>query len=290
MPKPMVLSEQKFREDVKAGTVPADASLRKGFVAEAKAASDAERTIDFVISTDSVDRMGDTIAVDGWKLANYRKNPVVLWSHDPRMIPIAKASNIRVEDGKLKARAEFAGREISGLADAVYRAIKAGFLNAVSVGFAPIKYAFSEADGRTWGIDFLEQELLEFSVVGIPANAEALVEARSAGEFDTKEFEEWAGKLLAASGQTVISTQKMASILALPAEFRATAKKMPDGAKGARGQLLRCANITERAIKGEASPPPEKSETELEPLAPPEEKTAGTPRLDMARRRLALIA
>lgn len=285
MPKPMVLSEQKFREDAKAGTVPAKASLRKGFVAEAKAVSDAERCIDFVISTESVDRMGDTIAVDGWKLANYRKNPVVLWAHDSKMMPVAKASNIRVEDGKLKARAEFMPREISGFADAVYRAFKAGFLNAVSVGFSPIKYAFSEEDGRTWGIDFLEQELLEFSCVPIPANAEALVEARSADGFDTKEFEDWAEKLLASSGRSIIATEKMASILAIPAEFRSIAKKIPDAAKGARGQLLRCANLAEKIIGAPVAEPAVKPNIET----PPVEEVKTTPRLDMARRRLSLI-
>jgi len=45
---------------------------------------------------------------------------------------------------------------VNGFADAVFRAIKAGFLNAVSVGFSPIKYAFSEEDGRTFGVDFLQ--------------------------------------------------------------------------------------------------------------------------------------
>jgi hypothetical protein len=56
------------------------------------------RSLDFVISTASVDRYGDTVAVDGWKLTNFRKNPVVLWMHDNTMLPVGKASNVRVED------------------------------------------------------------------------------------------------------------------------------------------------------------------------------------------------
>jgi hypothetical protein len=105
MPKPNLVSEEQFREAAKAGAV-GEAQLRKAFVAEVKALGE-DRSIDFVISTDAVDRMGDTIAVDGWQLANYRKNPVVLWAHDSYMHPIAKASNIRIEDGQLKARAQF---------------------------------------------------------------------------------------------------------------------------------------------------------------------------------------
>lgn len=242
-----VLSEREFRDKAKAGT-PIDAGMRKSFVAEIKAPADATRTIDFVISTASVDRMGDTIAVDGWQLANYRKNPVVLWAHDPSMLPVAKASNIRVEDGKLKATAEFMPREISGFSDAVFQAIKSGFLNAVSVGFDPIKYAFSEDNSRSMGVDFLQQELLEFSVVPIPANAEALVEARAAG-IDVGPIQEWAEGIIKGLGLATIEAERLKSILGLPEEFRAAAKKIPDSAKGARGQLLRCANMAERVIK-----------------------------------------
>lgn len=182
----------KFRE---ARELPADTSLRKAFTCEVRAVDDESRSLDFTISTDSVDRMGDTISVDGWKLDSYRKNPVVLWAHDSSSLPVAKASNIRVEDGKLKARAEFMPREISGMADAVYLSLKRGFLSATSVGFIPIKYAFSEEDGRSFGIDFIEQELLEFSVVPVPANAEALIEARAAG-IDIEPMLEWARDIL----------------------------------------------------------------------------------------------
>ena len=58
----------------------------------------------------------------------------------------------------------------------VWRMLKAGFLNACSVGFQP-----SEWDESATGIDFKSQSLLEHSVVPIPAHASALVMARSKG-------------------------------------------------------------------------------------------------------------
>lgn len=249
MPKPTLLTEEEFRKAAKESAVPSEAQVRKAFVAEVKAPSDGSRVVDFVISTDAVDRSGDTIAVDGWQLANYRKNPVVLWCHDSSLLPVGKASNVRVEDGKLKSSVEFMTRDISGFADAVFQAVKGGFLNACSVGFAPIKYAFSEADGRQWGVDYIQQELLEWSICPVPCNQEALVEMRSAG-IDLTPFRAWAEKLLGSDGYTVIEQKRLETILALPEEFRATAKKLPPAAKGATGQLLRCANIAERAIKG----------------------------------------
>jgi phage head maturation protease len=56
--------------------------------------------------------------------------------------------------------------------------LKTGFLSATSVGFIPLKYNFVDDPQRRFGIDFLEQELLEFSIVTVPANAEALIEGR----------------------------------------------------------------------------------------------------------------
>jgi hypothetical protein len=55
------------------------------------------------------------------------------------------------------------------------------FISACSVGFVPLKYSFSRDPDRPFGIDFERQELLEVSIVPIPANANALVQGRSAG-------------------------------------------------------------------------------------------------------------
>jgi phage head maturation protease len=57
---------------------------------------------------------------------------------------------------------------------------KKGFLNAVSVGFSPLKqHPRYDDDGKYLGILFEEQELLELSLVPIPANANALQVAKS---------------------------------------------------------------------------------------------------------------
>src|SRR6476660_1874109 len=43
---------------------------------EGKATGDVNRTFTFTISSATPDRHGDSIAVEGWKLDNYKKNPV----------------------------------------------------------------------------------------------------------------------------------------------------------------------------------------------------------------------
>lgn len=179
-------------EQVKAGTVEGESLVRKEFICDeiraVKASDDgtvASRTRQFVISTGNPDRDNDVVEASGWLLENYRKNPVVLWAHDYRSLPIGKATMVGIEGGKLVANAEFADHE---MANTVLRLIDGGFLRATSVGFRPTKYVFNE-DRR--GIDFSEQELLEFSVVPVPANPEALIMSREFAS-DVEQLKSWA--------------------------------------------------------------------------------------------------
>lgn len=147
--------------------------LYKTFSADVKALPDA-RTIKFLISTDSIDRDGDVLDPKGWDLANYKKSPVVLWSHEYGQPPIAKATSIETTANGLAAVAEFPAKGVYPFADTVYELLKGGFLSASSVGFRPIKS--EKATDRERGQNYQQQELLEFSVVPVPANPEALVQ------------------------------------------------------------------------------------------------------------------
>ncbi len=190
MPNNSLISADKFRELAQSGQDQTESGLLKSFSAEVKAEADS-RVLTFTISTASVDRDGDTISVEGWKTAAYRKNPVVLWAHDRRSLPVARSLSESVEGGVFKSRAEFTPAGMTRFNDTVFDMYKAGFLSAVSVGFLPIKWAWTEDKNRKFGIDFMEQELLEYSCVPVPANADALVEARSAG-IDIGPIKDWA--------------------------------------------------------------------------------------------------
>jgi HK97 family phage prohead protease len=128
---------------------------------------------------------GDTIAVDGWKLDAYRKNPVVMWGHDASRTPIGKGRVWR-EGNALVCAVTFApsimGQHVADL-------VAGGCLKATSVGFRPIKMEPSHDKGRGYGIDFKEQELLEFSLVSVPANAEALIRPKHAEQSRKRENE-----------------------------------------------------------------------------------------------------
>jgi len=148
------------------------------------AAPATSKTYRFTISTPSVDRMGDTIAIDGWHLDAYRKNPVVLWGHFAGSLPIGRATAVYVEGNRLIAEMRFSQTEE---ARAVQAQVDEGVLRATSVGFAPLKFSFARDSKRPLGIDFVEQELLEFSVVSVPANPEALLMGNKAAPQNARE-------------------------------------------------------------------------------------------------------
>lgn len=159
---------------------------------EIKEVEGASRMLRFTISTGKPDRDRDVIDPEGWDLRNYKKNPIVMFSHDYRSLPIARTRKIAVEDGKLVADAEFASADMNPLAESVFLMLKGGFLSSTSVGFKPKKYVYNE---ERRGTDFQEQELLEFSIVAVPSNPECLIEARSAG-IDVEPIRAWAKALL----------------------------------------------------------------------------------------------
>lgn len=201
MPQTLI-TEQKFKELAQSGTVTGETGLRKQYIAEVKAADGDSRVLTFTISTASVDRMGDTIAVEGWDFGAYRKNPVVQWAHDYTSLPVAKSLREWIEGGRVKSDAEFTPVGMARFNDTVYEMYKQGFLSAVSVGFQPTKWAWAEDKDRKLGIDFSKQELLEYSAVPVPANPEALLEARAAG-VDISPVKEWAAGLIKQTCATI---------------------------------------------------------------------------------------
>jgi len=142
---------------------------------EVEKANDEERTLRMVGSTGEVDRMGDIIDVKGWKLANYRKNPVILFGHDTWIPAVARAKEVKKEDDKLTFLIEFPPEGVNDLSDKLFNLYKLKIMRASSVGFLPLKYDWIEDEnGRYKGIHFIEQELLELSLVNVPAHPAAL--------------------------------------------------------------------------------------------------------------------
>jgi HK97 family phage prohead protease len=211
-----LLSTDDFRAEVKDGRTP-DATVFRFATTDAETVGDASaRTKRFVFSDATVDHAKDSIDQKGWDLSVFKRNPVALFSHMSWEPPIGRASNVGVQNDKLKGDIEFATAEVYEFADTIYRLVHGEFMKAVSVGFQPKEWAFSTDKDRPYGIDFKKQLLLEISVCPVPCNPNALTEARSAG-IDTRSLVEWAEKVLD-NGDVVFLPRKDVELLRVQAK------------------------------------------------------------------------
>lgn len=140
------------------------------------------RKMKFIISTGAKDRGKEIINMDNWSFENYKMNPIVGYQHavhgsyysdpNPDMIIGKSVVNTDTFSGKkvIVAEAEFEPADINPIADKILKKLVFGSLNAASVGILPV------GNGKTEkGVYYYDgQELLEWSVVNIPMNQEAV--------------------------------------------------------------------------------------------------------------------
>lgn len=149
------------------------------------------RSIGGVISTESVDRDKEVVLARGLDFEAFRKNPIVLFNHDA-LCPIGKCNrgpSHRRKGGvqEVLATTQFAETK---LADEVYSLVAGDFIRGISIGMNPSSMELSPpnpaeirkkpawADARQV---IRKAELIEYSFVSVPANADALTSAVNKG-------------------------------------------------------------------------------------------------------------
>lgn len=146
----------------------------------------AERRVVFRASTPAVDRHGTIVKPEGIQTETFSKNPIFVWAHDaygglsspnPESI-IGKVVGWKRSPDAFDIEVEFAPAEANPKAEQAFRLVKSGFLNAVSIGFLPLKehdepYVDEGGVQRTRTV-YDSVELLEVSLVPIPSNPEAV--------------------------------------------------------------------------------------------------------------------
>lgn len=142
-----------------------------------------KRSVDFVITTETVDSYRTVFKTDGWDLEAYRANPVVAYNHyagSPDPDTIIGTSEVRVEGNSLVATLTL--EEGNLIADKVLRKLQNGTLRGASIGAIPSDGHWGKrAEGQDPDVFYYtKQRLVEWSVVSIPSNPDAL--KRSAGE------------------------------------------------------------------------------------------------------------
>ena len=139
----------------------------------------ANRQVEFVISSETPDTYNTVFRNSGWKLERYNQNPIVCYAHeshskDPDMI--IATSEVRSENGQLIALATFEPADVNPLAEKVFRKIQAGTLRMASIGCNITRghVGDSKLGEDPEIIYFDEMELLEWSIVPLGSNPDAL--------------------------------------------------------------------------------------------------------------------
>ena len=147
-----------------------------------------ENSYVWTLSTDTEDRYRDIIRVNGWSTDNYmRGGAPVLWAHDNTLPPIGTMLTTWKETGGKPGKNRLRGvrnfHKQTELSKDVSILVENDVLRASSVGFMPIKVENRvDREGQFVGFDFLQSDLLEDSVVPVPANPDALVGMKSMGD------------------------------------------------------------------------------------------------------------
>ena len=152
-----------------------------------KAEAGEGRKMTFVASDGTRDSAGTVLNPKGWDLKRYNSNGVVGYQHkvyggwDDTDNPdnVIGKGHAYIEGDKLMVDVEFEPEGMNELADKVYKKLEFGTLKAVSVGFRPLGKGYwgkgDEALGeKNETYYYAGQELLEVSIVNIPANPNAL--------------------------------------------------------------------------------------------------------------------
>jgi len=128
-------------------------------------------TYTFRASTAAVDRQNEVIDQQGWDLGAYKANPVILDSHRYGSIDdiLGKASRVEVMPEGLEIDVQFAPTAKGQMAQQL---VEDGMLRTVSVGFRSKGRRPGQRSGEP--MTHTAMELLEVSMVAIPANREAV--------------------------------------------------------------------------------------------------------------------
>jgi len=169
---------------------------------EAEVVSEKDRILRFRVSDETPDRAGDIVRQAGIDWSKWEKNPVILLAHDYSDFPVGKG----VDHGRAQRGSwvdvKFASKDQYDRAEVAYQLAKPPdrYLNATSIGFIPMKTYSPENEKERkelnlgpFGVVFEKSELLEVSLVSVPANPNAVGMGIVKSAKDPF-FEDWVGK------------------------------------------------------------------------------------------------
>jgi HK97 family phage prohead protease len=193
----------------------------------------------FILSDETRDRYGDIVMASGWQLAAFRKNPIALYAHDSNALPIGRWANVQVDGKKLVGTLELAETgtpAATPTVEAIRSLLDQKILKSVSVGFLPLEAEPLDKENPWDGLRVTKAELVECSVVPVPANPSAtMIRALEALPRETR-------AKLAASGAAPLDYDRKALLAAIgkpTKSIKALAMSLKDKIRDKRAEIVR---------------------------------------------------
>ncbi len=212
-----------------------------------RAPADNSRVVTFRASTPRIDRHGTRVDPSGLKTDAYDKNPIFVWGHDAYGSMFGGTPDMEHVLGRVIAHrkssqafdidVEFATEEENPKADRAFKLVKKGFLNAVSIGFIPLKWHDEgEEAGKMPLRVYDEAEITEISLVSLPSNQDCIALSRhffggtaETRRYDLDEVEAMEVMLRAGAVLNRANKGKLTQAATLINEVLATAAKEEEG-------------------------------------------------------------
>lgn len=223
-----------------------------------KEVDEEKREIRGMASTPEVDRQGDIVEPKGAEFAN---DIPLLWQHDSSQpvgrVKLGKATKEGIPfTAKILKFAEPAG--LKARVDEAWQSVKSGLVSAVSIGFRAKEYSIIEETG---GLRFTAVEIMELSLVTIPANAGATIQAVKSADFIQR-------AALGVKSPSGVTEKKNKPITITPKEGTTMKKTYTDQLKSFADELDKIDNeldeILEKSAEDNSTPDAATEEREAE--------------------------
>lgn len=149
---------------------------------ETKEVDSDQRVITGIATTPRVDSYNDIVEPEG---VQYR-GPVNLYLYHDTKLPVGNVQFGKATKAGIPFKATLPDVKEEGTVrervNEAWHSLKYKLLQAVSIGFKPLEYTYIE---DSYGVHYHQWEMLELSLVGVPANPDAMIQTvKSAGITD----------------------------------------------------------------------------------------------------------
>ena len=182
--------------------------------------------VQYLASDESLDSYREIVRAAGWQFDRFRKNAPFVDSHDystvKNLLGCVTDFSVDTKKSQLVETVQWAiDVADNDLARLGFAMTEAGYLKAVSVGFAPVKYASRWSDESDWQdavnllklsagdaavaqIIYLQQQQLELSACILGANGNAVAKAYAGGALSDQDLDRLTDVAEKTLSQTVV--------------------------------------------------------------------------------------